>query len=85
MNTYTETAPRGAKDIMNQATSDMKNVAKTAMTQASQLAEQKLSAVNENISAVQRNTEEYLKKNIWGTVGVSVGVGIFLGLVLSRR
>ena len=41
--------------------------------------------VRERAQQVARDGEEYVKENPWRAIGIAAGVGLVLGLILSRR
>jgi ElaB/YqjD/DUF883 family membrane-anchored ribosome-binding protein len=86
MNTKTsQSIKTEAGDIITKAASNIKDAAKTAMSETTEMAQNRLEDLSSNISELQDSTEEYLKRNIWATVGISVGLGAILGIALSRR
>lgn len=59
-------------------------------------AEESLTAARERLSEVEEDAlkqarelvsegEEYVKENPWAAVGIAAGVGLLIGLLLSRR
>lgn len=41
--------------------------------------------VRERAQQAARETEEYVRDNPWRAIGVAAGIGLVLGLILSRR
>jgi ElaB/YqjD/DUF883 family membrane-anchored ribosome-binding protein len=41
--------------------------------------------VRERAQQAARDTEEYVRDNPWRAIGVAAGIGLVLGLILSRR
>jgi ElaB/YqjD/DUF883 family membrane-anchored ribosome-binding protein len=73
----TDQAGEGAADIrsrvqarMNQAKSDLLNLQEAAVAKA---------------KAAGHATDEFVHENPWQSIGIAAGVGLVLGLLVSRR
>jgi ElaB/YqjD/DUF883 family membrane-anchored ribosome-binding protein len=72
------------------------NQAGEKIQEARAKAEESLAAARERLSGVEEEAlrqarelmtegEEYVRENPWQAVGIAAGVGLLLGLILSRR
>lgn len=67
--------------------SDLKQAAQSTLSEGVDHVESGVKTVSKNLVKAQQKTENYLKKNILGALGISAGIGALLGLGLiwSRR
>lgn len=59
--------------------------AESLLRETSGLVGERAAEVRERARDAARDTEHYVRRNPWQAVGIAAGVGLLLGVLISRR